>query len=171
MADPGIRKVIVYRNELPPVDSSNLSYNIRYRIVSEDRNRSSAWSNITNVSATAVGNVAFSVNISTPTSGNKVANIIWNMPTVAYSNFDIFIKLVGASAASSYQWQYAGRSATNSYSYIIPTTILDPANPPSGTETPTKIIVAVQVPSTPPRKENYPTSNIITLFESAEITI
>lgn len=170
MADSGIRKVTIYRADLPPLDARNLSYNIRYRIISEDRNRSSAWSNITNVPASAAGNVSFSVNITTPTSGNKVANVIWNMPTVSYSAFDVFIKLVGAGASSSYPWISVGRSSTNSYSYIIPTSIPNPASPPA-TETPTKIIVAVQAPSTPPTKENYPTSNIITLFESGEITI
>lgn len=170
MADAGIRKVTIFRSELPPLDATNLSYNIRYRVVSEDRNRSSAWSNITNVPATAVGNVSFSINITTPTSGNKVANVIWNLPTASYSSFDIFVKLVGSGSASSYPWVYAGRSSTNSYSYIIPTSITDPTPPPP-TETPTKILIAVQVPSNPPTKENYPTSNIITLFESGEITI
>ena len=44
MADAGIKKVIVQKKNLPSISGTNNKYIIRYRIVSEDRNRTSHWS-------------------------------------------------------------------------------------------------------------------------------
>ena len=46
MADAGIKKVEILNNQLPYVDYDDnaLFYNIRYRIISEDKNRVSHWS-------------------------------------------------------------------------------------------------------------------------------
>jgi hypothetical protein len=46
MPDAGIKKVTIFKNELPAVNANNVSYSVRYRIVSEDKNRFSAWSPI-----------------------------------------------------------------------------------------------------------------------------
>jgi hypothetical protein len=44
MADPGIKKYRQAYADLPPISSETEGYSIRYRIVSEDRNRVSHWS-------------------------------------------------------------------------------------------------------------------------------
>ena len=46
MADQGINKVTILKKDLPYYigDNESLSYNIKYRIISEDRNRISHWS-------------------------------------------------------------------------------------------------------------------------------
>jgi hypothetical protein len=48
MADSRIKKVVIENAELPPVDS-NGEYFLRYRVISEDRNRTSHWSPVYNV--------------------------------------------------------------------------------------------------------------------------
>jgi len=50
MADSRIKKVVIENADLPPVDS-NGEYFLRYRIISEDRNRTSHWSPVYNVDA------------------------------------------------------------------------------------------------------------------------
>lgn len=44
MADNAIKKAIFPKNSLPPINSATEKYVVRYRIVSEDRNRFSHWS-------------------------------------------------------------------------------------------------------------------------------
>ncbi len=46
MADAGIKKVIIKKASLPPLDHDKVGYVFRYRIVSEDKNRTSQWSPI-----------------------------------------------------------------------------------------------------------------------------
>ena len=48
MADAGIKKVVIPNTSLPYVDfdDNDLFYNIRYRVISEDRNRISHWSKV-----------------------------------------------------------------------------------------------------------------------------
>jgi hypothetical protein len=48
MVDANIKKVIIPYNQLPASYSENnaISYNVRYRIISEDRNRASHWSRV-----------------------------------------------------------------------------------------------------------------------------
>jgi hypothetical protein len=41
-----LKKAIILQNNLPPVNTQTEGYSVRYRIVSEDRNRSSHWSPI-----------------------------------------------------------------------------------------------------------------------------
>jgi len=44
MSDRGIKKVRIARGALPPINSDTEQYVVRYRILSEDRNRVSHWS-------------------------------------------------------------------------------------------------------------------------------
>lgn len=44
MADQGTKKVTVLKNTLPPINAEEERYVVRYRIISEDRNRISHWS-------------------------------------------------------------------------------------------------------------------------------
>lgn len=53
MADSRIKKVIVNKAALPPLNGDIESYVVRYRIISEDRNRVSHWSPQFYVSAEA----------------------------------------------------------------------------------------------------------------------
>lgn len=53
MADSGIKNVRIFRSNLPTV-ALNGDYLIRYRIVSEDKNKTSHWSQIYSITNTYV---------------------------------------------------------------------------------------------------------------------
>lgn len=114
MADRGIRKVTVVKNSLPDVLSSN-QYLVRYRIVSEDRNRVSGWSpifvlNAKTPSSIPENNVTYSVN-------NRIISLAWTDPE-ARPRYDIFIKFDGVS---SYSYHKTVTSTNH-------TVVADPAN-------------------------------------------
>jgi hypothetical protein len=48
------KKLVIPRASLPVLDTAGLNFQIRYRIVSEDRNRLSAWTPIYSVNASSV---------------------------------------------------------------------------------------------------------------------
>lgn len=57
MVDSNIKKNIILKKDLPSVigDNSMLTYSIKYRIVSEDKNRVSHWSPIHSIAASNTG--------------------------------------------------------------------------------------------------------------------
>lgn len=81
MADLGIKKYRQPYVNLPPINSETEGYSIRYRIISEDRNRVSHWSPIYVVvpDYTYVpGTIEFN-------SANQVANFTWD-PVIILKN-------------------------------------------------------------------------------------
>jgi len=76
--DPGIKKAKIPVNELPPINSETEGYSLRYRVISEDKNRVSHWSPLYLVQPEYTyvpGSIKFS-------SGGQVANITWDSVTV-----------------------------------------------------------------------------------------
>lgn len=73
-ADSGIKKAKIPVAELPPISSETEGYSVRYRVISEDKNRVSHWSPVYLVKPEYTyvpGSIKFS-------SGNQVANITWD---------------------------------------------------------------------------------------------
>jgi len=105
MADPGIKKAIIRKQDLPPVDSEN-SYKIRFRVISEDKNRYSHWSPIVSVE----GNAPQSVNGSV-IYADGVANAVWG-DEASYPNYDVFVGFDGASPI------YHGTTSIHNYSFL-----------------------------------------------------
>lgn len=167
MADKNIKKVIIPKNELPSVDLNNLKYNVRYRIVSEDKNRISYWSKIYSVTPPPVGLLDYTIAVDTP---HNLVTIVWTpKPSQGLTSFDLYIKWVGNHSESLYPWEYVATPTVNNYLVAYPTSIVDPLT--LGTELPKKIRVALQRPTYPKEKENYPTASSVTLFQSALITV
>jgi hypothetical protein len=74
MTDPGIKKAKISVNELPTISSQTQGYTLRYRMISEDKNRVSHWSpfHLIVPGYTYVpGSIKFS-------SANQVASITWD---------------------------------------------------------------------------------------------
>lgn len=105
MATTGIKNVVVFRQDLPAVNSNN-EYIVRYRIVSDDKNRYSQWSPIFLVQ----GNDVTQVDAEAVLSG-RVISIVWNDPEPR-SAYDVFIRF------DSGDYFYHLRTNTNSYSFI-----------------------------------------------------
>lgn len=104
------KRVVIPRSELIPVDGNN-QYLVRFRVLSDDRNRFSEWSPIFAVTGADPG-TAFT----TPTVASfmvgSVVNIIWEgLP--AGLEFDIFIGYDGAAEPS-----YHGTTSESRYLFI-----------------------------------------------------
>lgn len=167
MTDPGIKKVTIFRNELPPVDATTLSYNLRYRIVTENRNRVSAWSNVVSVTAPTISTINYTVSAN---NSGKIVQIVWDAPaSLGLTSFDLFARWVGNHNETDYSWAYVTRVTGNSYSLVFPTQVYD--NTLEAFEDPKKLRVQLQRPTYNPSLENYPTSSSLTLFQSDLITI
>lgn len=101
-----VKKAIVPKESLPPVDSETAGYVVRYRIISEDKNRTSHWSPtfVTNAVPTETVNGALSITAS-------IITAVWddelNRPA-----YDIFVKFDSGSFA------YHGTSPTHTYSFL-----------------------------------------------------
>lgn len=137
MADANIKKVIISKSDLPAIDGNTFSYNVRYRLISEDKNRTSHWSRIYNIDATSQIPVApFSYSyiketVNTELGTNTAIRLNWNIPTTYVgSTFDIFVK----RDAGAYSYQ--GTSFTNTYVVLRESTE-------------TSITILVQMPTYP----------------------
>jgi len=110
MADPGIKKLTIPKNQLPPVSDNN-QYILRYRIVSDDKNRASHYSTIFLATANEIQ----------PVSGNLSRNgnslvAVWgdenNRP-----KYDIFVKFDNGT------YEYHGTSPIHTYGFLKTGTI------------------------------------------------
>ena len=116
MADANIKKVIISKSDLPAISADQFTYNIRYRIISEDKNRTSHWSRIYNLDATTQVPVTpldysyIKETVTTATGSNTAIRLSWIIPTnYAGTTFDIFVKRDAGS------YSYYGTAYTNSY--------------------------------------------------------
>jgi hypothetical protein len=163
-----IKKVTVFKNELPAVDANTVSYSIRYRIVSEDRNRFSAWSPIAELEAPPTTLLEYSIAVD---NSNKIVTVVWNpKPELGLSNYDVFVRWLGNGTdnLTNYPWAFVTTTPNNSYPFAFPASI--PA-PGGGTEPVKHILVAVQRPTYQKTKENYPTATALTLFQTPKTTV
>lgn len=106
MADSGIKKVTVLRGDLPAIGPNN-NFIVRYRIVSEDKNRFSHWSpqyDINNIDLETIdGDVVL--------NGNTIL-VTWE-DEVGRPSYDIFVKF-----DTDPNLYYHGTSQVHSYSLL-----------------------------------------------------
>lgn len=100
------KKIVVPKSSLPPVDSDTGSYIIRYRFISEDKNRVSHWSPTFITNAAPVETVSGALSI-TPTIITAVWGDELNRPS-----YDVFVKF------DSGVFSYHGTSPTHSYQFL-----------------------------------------------------
>ncbi len=142
MADSQVKKVIIKKEDLPAFNGTTQSYTVRYRIVSEDKNRNSHWSPYYSVAKEAPEQVACSVQV----IENSVT-MVWKQPTSTVKQYDIYFKLSGGS------WTYIASSTSTQFSTLID-------------ESATTIQVAIQLPTYP--RQYFP---LAAIFTSAQITL
>jgi len=101
-----VKKAIIQKESLPPVDSESAGYVVRYRIISEDKNRTSHWSPtfVTNAVPVASVNGALSVTAS-------IITAVWgdelNRPA-----YDVFVKFDSGS------FFYHGTTPIHTYQFL-----------------------------------------------------
>jgi enterochelin esterase-like enzyme len=108
MADPGIKNIIVKKEFLGKITSENGRV-ARFRLVSEDKNRKSAWSQIFSVNAESVEALTGDLNI----VGNTII-VNWSKSpnTTTQEMYDIFVSFDGGSYLN------VGTSIGTSYSFL-----------------------------------------------------
>jgi hypothetical protein len=106
MADAGIKKVIIRKASLPALDSNKIGYVFKYRVVSEDKNRTSQWSPINVVLDNSVTSVAGAVQVST-----SVISAVWG-DELNRPKYDVFVGFDGATTT------YHGTTPIHSYQFI-----------------------------------------------------
>ena len=147
MADAGIKRTIIKSSELPPTLGNNdtLKYTFRYRILSEDKNRFSHWSPISEIEikntfeetgfdALNPEGTSISHHVSIDNNAH-VASISWTMPALlivnptdaekilqaqqaAIKEFDIYVQWITDGISSS--WVWVGTSNGTNYSLSFP---------------------------------------------------
>lgn len=110
-----IRKVIIPKNSLPPVGANN-AHTFRYRVVSEDGNRSSAWSPIYAVTGQTYGEGSSTGSVHAVNDSIMLST--WT-PVDGVSGYDIFLSFTDAQSVGP-GYVYSGSASVNSYSFIKP---------------------------------------------------
>jgi hypothetical protein len=126
MADAGIKKVTIPNADLPIANNQVGGYAVRYRIVSDDKNRISHWSPTYYIDAqyTYVNG-----NISTPTKTGNVLSVAWDKVEIKKDatsigkirDYEVWVRWDKGDGGD---WAYDGKSQTNNISFVIPTTYL-----------------------------------------------
>lgn len=143
MADAGVKKVIIKKEDLPAFNGNTQQYSVRYRIVSEDKNRYSHWSPYYSVAAPTAPTTQYSTTIT-----NSTINVVWSKPTGSeIKNYYVYFKINGG------EWLYIAATTSTQFSTLLENTV-------------STIQVAVQVPT-------YPKSYFASaaLFTSPEIEV
>jgi hypothetical protein len=103
----GIKKVTVVKQSLPPVGDNNEFY-VRYRVVSDDKNRTSHWSQLYELESLnveeAVGTVAVA---------SDVATTVWEDPQ-ENPEYDVFVEETGSE-----QPEFVGRTRFPSFAFWL----------------------------------------------------
>ena len=105
MPDNGIKKVVVPKSSLPDVTKDN-KYLIRYRIVTEDKNRVSGWSPVFSLNAKEPENI----NVEYVIDG-RIISMVWE-DLEPKPGYDIFVKFDGG------QYMYHGSTRSKAYTLI-----------------------------------------------------
>lgn len=93
------------KNQLPPVESDNV-YSIRFRIISEDKNRVSHWSPIYIIDSVTPTTVSGDIVVNGP-----IITAVWG-DEEGRPQYDVFVKF------DSDPYIYHGTSPVHSYSFL-----------------------------------------------------
>jgi hypothetical protein len=148
MANEVIKKVKVEQDSLPTLSSLTEKYDVRYRIVSEDKNRTSHWSPIVTIDPQYV---YVSGNISIVSSG--ITTVAWDTVTIKIGtqiirqakDYDVWVKW--SRAAGNGDWNYVQRISGNSISLVHPSTFY--INGVDQAQAPNRITVEVYLKGEP----------------------
>jgi hypothetical protein len=123
MADLEIKKILIKQNDLPAINVNEEGYVLKYRIVSEDKNRTSQWSPISTIQPEytyLAGNISFN-------KSGQVATFAWDSVSIQIDGseikksheFDIWLKWDRNDGGD---WTYKQRIDGTNASFPIPNT-------------------------------------------------
>lgn len=126
MADSNVKKVRVSSVDLPPFGAIEEGYTIRYRVISDDRNRFSAWSpfyflakpNSLTLNQTFINDGDY---ISTVGATRQQLNLIWEPQSDSgVTQYDIYLRTAYTDPIADSVWTYFGTVSNTIFNMIIP---------------------------------------------------
>jgi hypothetical protein len=148
MSNEVIKKIRIFQKDLPTINSLTEKYDIRYRVVSEDKNRTSQWSAITNIDPEYTyvsGNISISSSNLTTVAWDSVGIRIGENTIRQAKEYDVWVKW--SKAAGLGDWNYIERISTNSITLVHPLTYY--INGVDQEESPNRITVEVYLKGEP----------------------
>lgn len=133
------KKAIVPKQNFDDMNVYTRRYEVRFRVVSEDRNRFSSWSNIYSVDPEVIfqpGTFDIPGYLTLTKVGNSV-NVTWDSVAIykkvenefkylgELSHYDVWIKWAGNGGANPSDWIYKERIASTSFFINIPSGYID----------------------------------------------
>ncbi len=111
MVDNNIKRVNLFPDQLKKVDKDNY-HHLRFRIVTEDYAKTSAWSPVYKV----IGANLTSVSVSLATDGDLVT-LSWGDANTR-PEYDVFIKWGTSSSSYDANFSYHGTTPIHTYSFL-----------------------------------------------------
>ena len=148
MSNEIIKKVKVLQADLPTIKSADESYDVRYRIVSEDKNRQSHWSPIFNIQPNYTyvpGNIRINSAGLTTVAWDPVTVKIGTTVVRQAKDYDVWVKWSKSNADGD--WIYAERISGTSISLVHPTTYF--LNGVNQAQAPDRLTVEIYLKGTP----------------------
>jgi hypothetical protein len=123
MSNETIKKARLLENDLPPISSITEGYDVRYRIISEDKNRVSHWSPIVLVEP----NFTYTSGIIHHTKSGDLNTVVWTLIQISKDgnlikeeqDYDIWLKW---DRSDNGDWIYDSRVVGSSINLIRPDT-------------------------------------------------
>jgi hypothetical protein len=123
MSNEIIKKARVLESKLPAINSITEGYEVRYRIISEDKNRTSHWSPIILVQP----NYTYVPGTIHHTKAGDVSTVAWNSVQIKKGttlikeamSYDVWVRW---DRGDSGDWEYRSRIDTSSIALITPAT-------------------------------------------------
>ena len=118
-------RIIIKKDDLPPVSADDEGYNLRIRLVSQDRNRVSFWTPLYTIDAPQVTEIPYGIEIKnqsvyiggTPVN-KKTINVFWR-DTVGFTrDYDVYVKWYQTAGDPNAEWVYAGSTFSDSF-YLV----------------------------------------------------
>jgi hypothetical protein len=151
MADIGIKKVTILKSDIKSIGGVSQNYVLRYRVISEDKNRSSHWSPQYSLSVPSLDPILNPTAYSVTVVGSTITCVWEHAQGQSADKYDVYVNW--DSVSSNDAWEYITTVNSPSYATIKR----------SGA---TKFKIAVQVPTFP--KQRFTGS---TLFDSIQYNV
>jgi hypothetical protein len=148
MANENIKKVRVQQDSLPTINSITEKYDVRYRVISEDKNRVSHWSPIVTLNPEYIytsGNITIASSTLTTAAWDTVTVKIGTQTIRQAKDYDVWVKW--SKAAGDGDFNYVQRISGNSITLVHPTTFF--INGVDQEEAPNRITIEVYLKGEP----------------------
>jgi hypothetical protein len=101
-----IKKAIITKSSLPALDSETGAYLVRYRVISEDKNRTSHWSPTFNTNPVEISSVSGALSIT-----QTIITAVWG-DELNRPSYDVFVKFDSGS------FFYHGTTTVHNYAFL-----------------------------------------------------